>query len=163
MNITQLKKNAAAVISKEKWREPDNQGQGDPLFDSKIDNITSGLRREYSRGLYEISKENTLTIADYILAMRTETNLSDHYRMDLIKFLYTFSKYNNNKSFSTITRNDIICFLESFRKPEASDPMHKWIGTYNIYRIHLLRFFKWLYYPDLEPTNKICRSPTSTR
>jgi integrase len=24
------------------------------------------------------------------------------------------------------------------------------IGTYNIYRIHLLHFFKWLYYPDIE-------------
>ena len=30
--------------------------------------------------------------------------------------------------------------------------MHKWIGTYNVYRIHLVRFFKWLYYPDIEPT-----------
>ena len=29
--------------------------------------------------------------------------------------------------------------------------MHKWIGTYNLFRIHLLRFFKWLYYPDAEP------------
>jgi hypothetical protein len=53
-----------------------------------------------------------------------------------------------------ITRNDLISFLESFRKSEASDPMHKWIGTYNTYRNHLLRFFKWLYYPDIEPTKR---------
>ena len=45
--------------------------------------------------------------------MRTETNLSDHYRMDLIKFLYTFSKYINNKPFRAITRDDLICFLEN--------------------------------------------------
>jgi integrase len=32
--------------------------------------------------------------------------------------------------------------------------MHKWIGTYNIYRIYLLRFFKWLYYPDIEPSKR---------
>lgn len=32
--------------------------------------------------------------------------------------------------------------------------MHKWIGTYNIYRMHLLRFFKWLYYPDIEPDRR---------
>ena len=32
--------------------------------------------------------------------------------------------------------------------------MHKWIGTYNIYRIYLLRFFKWLYYPDIEPDKR---------
>jgi integrase/recombinase XerD len=36
------------------------------------------------------------------------------------------------------------------RKPEESDPLHKWIGTYNIYRVLLIRFFKWLYYPDIE-------------
>jgi hypothetical protein len=28
--------------------------------------------------------------------------------------------------------------------------MHKWIGTYNLFRIHILRFFKRLYYPDAE-------------
>jgi integrase len=32
--------------------------------------------------------------------------------------------------------------------------MHRWIGTYNQYRIHLIRFFKWLYYPDLEPKKR---------
>jgi integrase/recombinase XerD len=41
-------------------------------------------------------------------------------------------------------------FLDSFRKPEASDPLHKWIGTYNIYRALFIRFFKWLYYPNVE-------------
>jgi hypothetical protein len=36
------------------------------------------------------------------------------------------------------------------------DPMHKWVGTYEfarIVRIVLLRFFKWLYYPEI-PHNK---------
>jgi integrase len=32
--------------------------------------------------------------------------------------------------------------------------MHKWIGTYNLFRIHLLRFFKWLYSPDIEPNKR---------
>ena len=32
--------------------------------------------------------------------------------------------------------------------------MHKWIGTYNLFRIYLLRFFKWLYYPDIEPSKR---------
>jgi hypothetical protein len=41
-------------------------------------------------------------------------------------------------------------FLDSLRKPEESDLLHKWIETYNIYRVLLIRFFKWLYYPDLE-------------
>jgi integrase len=32
--------------------------------------------------------------------------------------------------------------------------MHKWIGTYNLYRLTLSRFFKWLYYPNIEPDKR---------
>ena len=53
-----------------------------------------------------------------------------------------------------MTRNDIVSFLESFRKTDVADPLHKWIGTYNIFRIHLMRFFKWLYSPDMEPNKR---------
>jgi hypothetical protein len=54
-----------------------------------------------------------------------------------------------------MTRQDIISFLDSFRKPDSSDPLRKWIGTYNTFRIIVLKFFKWLYYPDIEP----CKRP----
>jgi hypothetical protein len=49
-----------------------------------------------------------------------------------------------------MTREDLLLCLDSFRKPEASDPLHKWVGTYNLYRTLFMRFFKWLYYPDIE-------------
>jgi integrase len=39
--------------------------------------------------------------------------------------------------------------LDKFRKPENEDPLHKWIGSYNLKRITLIRFFKWLYYPNI--------------
>ena len=64
--------------------------------------------------------------------MRIEINLADHYRGDLSN-CYAFSRYNKNRPFKAMTREDIISFLEAFRKSEASDVMHKWIGTYNIY------------------------------
>lgn len=86
--------------------------------------------------------------------MKVETNLADHYRKDLIEVLCRFSKYNDNKSYRDITRDNVIAFLETFRKTETQDPLHKWIGTYNIFRIHLLRFFKWLYSPDIEPDKR---------
>jgi integrase/recombinase XerD len=84
--------------------------------------------------------------------MKNEVNLSDNYRRDQIEFLSRLSKYNNNnKPFKDLTRVDVIAFLDSFRKTEAQDPVHKWIGTYNLFRTYLFRFFKWLYYPHLEP------------
>ena len=88
--------------------------------------------------------------------MKTEVNLSDHYRMDVIRLLTALSNhFQNNLSFKQMTRDNILAFLDSFRKPEDADPLHKWIGTYNTNRIHLTRFFKWLYSPDIEPDKKV--------
>jgi integrase/recombinase XerD len=96
-------------------------------------------------------KENALMICDHISSLRSEINASDHYRKDMIKLLCNLSAFfNNNKSFKEVTREDLLSFLDSRRKPDDVDPLHKWIGTYNIYRIHLMRFFKWLYYPNVE-------------
>lgn len=71
-------------------------------------------------------------ITDYIEVMKSETNPSDSYRRDIIEVLIGFSKYHDNKSFKDMTRDDILSYLDSFRKPEATDPLHKWIGTYNL-------------------------------
>ena len=89
------------------------------------------------------------------MSMRTEINLSDNYRRAVIILLSKFSIFfKNQKSFKSITREDILKFLDSFRKPESVDTLHKWIGTYNTYRIYLMRFFKWLYSPDIEPDKR---------
>jgi integrase len=40
--------------------------------------------------------------------------------------------------------------LTVIAKIETVDPLHKWIGTYNLYSIELTRFFKWLHYPHVE-------------
>ena len=53
-----------------------------------------------------------------------------------------------------MTRDDIQTFLNSFRKPEEKDPLHKWIGTYNHYLVVISKFFKWLYYPDLPSSER---------
>jgi hypothetical protein len=124
----------------------------DILFDRK-----HGLTPEYSKMLYnKISQDDALVVYSYIRAMRTECNLSDSYRRSLIKafskFCSFFNKYQClNKN---MTRDNILTFLDSFRRADAADPMHKWIGTYNLYLVHLVRFFKWFYYPGIEPDKR---------
>ena len=54
-----------------------------------------------------------------------------------------------------MNREDILLFFDSFRKPENSDPLHKWIGTYNQYAVLLIKFFKWLYYTIIEPHKRV--------
>jgi integrase/recombinase XerD len=122
----------------------------DSLFDHKLNIITAGLRPFLKEHLLtKISRENCSTIISYIMAMQTETNLSDDYRLNSISTLKQLSERHNSKSFKNMTRQDILDFLDRYRKPESVDPIHKWIGTYEIYRIIFLRFFKWLHYPDL--------------
>lgn len=53
--------------------------------------------------------------------MKIEINLSENYRRDNIRFLHTFSKYNKNKPFQTIIRDDLISFPVSYRRPEAAE------------------------------------------
>jgi hypothetical protein len=111
----------------------------DIFFEGKIEEATAGLAPYYSRILFEkVSKENTLIIVQYIFDLRREINPSDHYKMSIIKILTSLAglyhdNNNNKKSFKEMTREDVLAYLDSLRKPETSDPMHKWIGTYNLY------------------------------
>ena len=71
----------------------------DPLLDRRIEEA-AGLVPYYSNVLGKVAlsnKENALTIISYINAMRTEVNLSDSYRRDLILLLSTFPNYFQNK------------------------------------------------------------------
>jgi len=45
--------------------------------------------------------------------------------------------------------------MNRFRKEDSEDPTHKWIGTYNSNLIHVVKFFKWLHYPNIEPTKRL--------
>ena len=124
------------------------------LLENEIAQLTSGLPNRYYKAVCDISSVNALTLAHYIQSMKAEINLSDHYKRDLIVLLCTLSKYCYHKPYKDLIREHILAFLNSFAKPEESDPLHKWIGTYNIYREHLQRFFKWLYSPSIEPSKR---------
>jgi hypothetical protein len=54
-----------------------------------------------------------------------------------------------------MTGQDILDFLDRHRKPEDVDLLHKWMGSYNHEDTILLRFFRWLYYPDISPSEKL--------
>jgi integrase len=127
---------------------------GSPLLDRKIDEAAAGLTAGIAKQLHSIGEDNATTIVTCVGAMKSEVNPSDHYRRDMIVIICRLSKYDNNMPFKDAKRTTILGFLDSLRKTETQDPMHKWIGTYNLFRIHLLRFFKWLYSPDVEPDKR---------
>jgi integrase len=125
----------------------------DQVFDRKVELITVGLRPYQARSLRDeeqVSRHNAMIICDYMFATNIEVNPSPSHRRTNIVLLIQFCKFHNQKPFNDISREDILSFLDALRKPESLDPMHKWIGTYNLYNTNLTCFFKWLYFPDIE-------------
>jgi integrase/recombinase XerD len=122
-------------------------------LDEKVAIAVEGLAPEYTRTLHGVlNKDNILSITEYLAAMKTEVNPSRNYRKATIKVVCNCSKHNSNKRFKSMSHKDITSYLDHLRpEHEEDDPLHKWIGTYNLYVTILARFFKWLYYPKLPP------------
>jgi integrase len=118
-----------------------------------IDNATRDLIPYYQKLLASQSPDNIQIICDYIAALHEEINPSLSYRKDQLALLCHFAQISK-KVFRDITRPDIIQYLDSIRRTEEADPLHKWVGTYNLRRTYLHRFFKWLYYPEIEPKKR---------
>jgi integrase len=143
-------------LQRQQQKEQTTYEHLEALFDRKVDLITSGLQPRFGKYLRDsslISKDNSLVICDYVLAMNTEINPSNNYRQTTIQLLTQLSKFVSIP-FNLITREDIIAFLDNLRKPDSLDPMHKWVGTYNLYIVQLTRFFRWLYSPGIEPDKR---------
>ena len=109
-------------------------------IDNKITLATAGLQNHFVDLLKKQSSQNAETIADYVLAMNVEVNPSIHHMTNQIRTLSYLSNFHKQKPFSKMTRDDIVQYLDSHRRPEESDPLHKWIGTYNLRRVLVLRF-----------------------
>ena len=99
-----------------------------------------------------LSSKNALTIINFILTQKTEINISDTYKLNMISTLVLLSNSLNHESFRDMKLDDVLIYLDSLRKDDASDPLHKWIGSYNVKRQRLNKFFRWLYNVDKSPS-----------
>jgi len=139
------------IKEKEDNDDSNNINNNNNYDDDKFKIATSGLSDYSINLLKKQSKQNASTIIDYVICLNEEINPSIHYKKDQIQVLSQLSTCYQQKPFLEMTRQNVLSYLNSCRKPEEIDPMHKWIGTHNLRRIFLLRFFKWLYTPDIEP------------
>jgi hypothetical protein len=99
------------------------------------------------------SSENVEIVCDYITAEQIEMNIKESTKEGKIKCLLWLSSFHSHKSYNSMTKQDIIDYLNSLRKSESMDPTHKWIGSYNARQMILMKFFRWLYNPD-EPDQR---------
>ncbi|MFL6430569.1 MAG: hypothetical protein ACJ71X_03795, partial [Nitrososphaeraceae archaeon] len=131
-------------------------------LDRKITLVTEGFTtNKYCelvlRDRTRLSKENALTLCNYIIDYKREINSKLNTIRTAIQHLSELSRavgLVQEKKFADMTREDILLFLDHYRKLENDDPMHKWINTYNSNRSVVLRFFKWLHFPEIGDPKK---------
>ena len=97
--------------------------------------------------------ENVKILCDYIIAEQNEINIKESTKQGKIKNISWLIRFLNNKAFQDVTKEDILLYLNSLRKPLTADPSQRCIGTYNSRQMIFLKFFKWLSNPD-EPDSK---------
>ncbi len=121
------------------------------IINRKISFATEGLQPRVENWLrVRTSNENALTISEYVLSLRREINPAQNYTQMQIQALVELSEYSKQKPLEQLTKEDVLSFLDKFRKTEDRDPLHKWIGTYNLKREILRQFFAWLNDPNTE-------------
>jgi hypothetical protein len=102
-----------------------------------------------------LSQENGLTIAEYIISMKREVNPRPSYIKYTIQFLSELSKSAGiEKTIQGYDKGRHFIIFGWVPQIGNEDPLHKWIGSYNIKRITLIRFFKWLYYTNIDSPAK---------
>jgi hypothetical protein len=131
-------------------------------LDAIISKITLYQKPFISKILRQMAcneNENATILCDYIIAEQSEFNIKESTKGGKIKCLVRLSNFLKGKSYRNMTKQDILEFLNSLKKPEANDPNHRSIGTYNGRQMILSKFFRWLYSPDESDCRKRVNPP----
>lgn len=86
--------------------------------------------------------QNAIVLYNYIDAQKNEQNVKESTVEGIIKKLVWLWSYLDHKSFSEMTKEDIMGYLNSKKKPPELDPTHKSIGTYNGRQMVFSTFFQ---------------------
>jgi hypothetical protein len=125
-----------------------------PLYDQKFHQITTDLKQYRIKQLKKMEETNSALLVEYLNSRMREGNLKPASRANTIDRLSRLSLFHKNKSFREMTTEDIFSYLDTIRRTESDDPMHRWIGTYNLSVIKIISFFRWLYEPDTHSSSR---------
>jgi hypothetical protein len=113
-------------------------GDGDGELYRKIALVTEGFpaANKYCelilRDRNRLSKENALNVCNYIIAMKREINprlttirTTIQFLSDLSKFAGIEKRFEDMMKETSTTTTTLLSYLDSCRKPEDKDPLHK--------------------------------------
>jgi hypothetical protein len=126
----------------------------DPIVNSKIKAVVSGLPRSISNLFLEFpTDDNKDLAANFIDSCIKQENISiNTKRVYLIALAYLAREVK--KPLELVTSSDLKAYLGSMQRSQTEDPDQSWISTQRTMALPLLKFFKWLAYPDLTPQER---------
>lgn len=119
-----------------------------------------GLPGHLQKGvLSEVPEANRKVLVDFLYDLVNRENKSPNTKLMYVKHLLYLFRSVKHKAINEITRDDVLSYLHSLRKPLPKDPQQKWISTHNTRAVMYVKFFKWLAYPELSPAERKKKVP----
>lgn len=123
-----------------------NNGFNKVKVKQRIIEATSGLNNHYvSMMAQRLSAINADLLARFIILNRKDSIMAINTIAMYIDGIVYLENFHRHKDLDKMDKNDIVAFLDSYRKSETIDPLHKWVATYNIRLMVISKFFRWLY------------------
>jgi site-specific recombinase XerD len=126
----------------------------DPIVNIKIKAVVSGLPRSIANLFLEFpTDDNKELVANFLDSCTKQENISlNTKRVYLIALAYLVREVK--KPLELVTSSDLKTYLDSMQRSQTEDPDQSWIATQRTMGLPLLKFFKWLAYPDLTPQQR---------
>jgi len=67
-------------------------------------------------------------------------NPTEKHKDNVKGILERFVMFSKITNWNRVSQKEIFAYLDTLRKPEEIDPLHKWIGSYNFYITVLTKF-----------------------
>lgn len=121
-----------------------------PTMHRRLEQLLQGLKSNTPRyKLAELSENHKSVLADFLAEITYKESVAPNTKGAYINNLYYLVKDTRGKQFREMTSMDIDLYLQSHHRPLALDPKQKWVNSHNVRGSMFMKFFKWLYYPDL--------------
>lgn len=126
----------------------------DEVLQNRIETACDGLLPNIKMMMLELSEENKKIVTDYILDSITQNNIAvGTKRAHLINMVYLVRHWKG-MSLRKMKADHVDTYLQRIRRSKDVDPDEKWISTHNHRAMSYLKFFKWLYFPNVDPEQR---------
>jgi site-specific recombinase XerD len=128
------------------------QFSANPAINNKVKLTVTGLWQPSIQNLFlefPTDKDKELA-ADFILDCVKKENIAVGTKRAYLIALARLSSHTK-KRFEAMTFEDLESYVNSMQRDRSEDPDQSWISTQRAYCVPLVKFYKWMAYPNMTP------------